>query len=916
MTRHPIIPGQSKSRLNLCSCSARDKDNAMEEEASSMVYGEISELRAIVQLPGAIFFAGIFFWLFSEWALEVFVEHKWSIMNVIRTFAWKGKTSRGLTAFHMFGLTYALACLIAMDVTTSMTVVLGALTLLGLYTKLLEGEEDRSEVSVAKLAKLLEQDTGAMLSLLRETCSLLLDPSLTRRERELWVASITSQVGFLVVYLARIFSFLTQEQIYACLGTQVYVKIWINEKTQLFKKLLFTYASYMRLFLRMSPKVPESSFFDDGLMGDMFTELFVGMTNYGISSEADYIIVEVDLISSEERAQLEEKWKKSEYRPAVSFPANPIDLMARIPKGIGLGQLAVMKTLNKLGGNLIVTRGKHGPEFCVLIPHRDGKTPEINSFLMLKMLYKIELQPEDTSVCVEVELTDVDQDPISFPIAFLAHELRNPLTVIDCIGKEMMESQDKNLREVAQDIKTATEFMFAVLEDAVVWTQTDLGRFELRNVEFDLLDYIEDLRKQWERQLTAMSKDVTLNMDIKPDVPDRIYGDPNRLRHILWNIFANAAKFTRQGTILFTVGCFNGQYLKDGIQLVHKVPSKDEKAVVFQGDFQFKDTGPGMEALNFFKLMQPFTQIEHIGQAKSAMGLGMAIMAKVVRLMDGELIMSSSPGQGLSVQVILPFTDSGLSTAEPSMMKRAREVSESQLASEKKAATTLEVMIVEDNSTMAKVILTRLLQYKNIQVIEARNGKQAVELLAQRMAAGKPCPDLILMDLQMPIMDGYEATMHLRAMRCASYIVILSSLPATIKRVSSIMSFGAIDYCTKPMSDKRLKELLKQFCKGPLEKYVGSTEHISTFLLRFYAEINTSHAKGLCQAQPPPADQAMSPKQVQWIQRFSASNGNQVSLRTVTQLDYGKITSSLLHPWVAKLIRYRRARTHGIPLAV
>eukprot|EP00808_Paulinella_micropora_P007544 g71660.t1 len=609
------------------------------------------------------------------------------------------------------------------------------------------------------------------------------------------------------------------------------VKAWIREKAQLFKGLLFTYASYMRLFLRVSTKVPELSHMDSRLMGDILTEVFVHISNYGIRSEADLILVEVDMISLEERKELLVQSKSARYQPSLDQCLHTMKTESL--KYIGLGELAMIETMEGLGGNLVVTRGDHGPEYYVVIPHHDGKSANINQFLTVKMKCKVEGDTEDTDVdCVEIEPAEPAEDPMSFPVAFVAHELRNPLIVLRSIGIDLAERPAYlNLEKVAADIEAITDFVSVFLDDAVVWTQNELGRIELEHVLFDLREFVEDLENQWKRRLHTMSKDVALNIFVEPDVPKIIPGDPTRLRQILWFLFANASKFTTKGSISLNVRVQKGDSLgKDEVKLIRAAPVKEDevkliraapvptpKQVTFLMEFTSKDAGPTVEAYNFFKTLQPFTEIHNVGQAKTAMGLGMAIVAKLVMHMRGEISMSGPSDQGLSMRVEIPFQE-----AKPTEQQEiALEEIPPELKPEIKTAPLpcrMEVLVVEDNSTSARVMLARLSQYQGIQVIEARNGKQAVAMMAHRMATKKRCPDLIMMDLQMPIMDGYEATKKLCAMKCTSHIVGLRSLPATERRVLDFLSAGAMAYYTKPMSGSKLEEILKRFYKGTLAK--------------------------------------------------------------------------------------------------
>jgi two-component system sensor histidine kinase EvgS len=248
---------------------------------------------------------------------------------------------------------------------------------------------------------------------------------------------------------------------------------------------------------------------------------------------------------------------------------------------------------------------------------------------------------------------------------------------------------------------------------------------EVREAPFQIRDIIDSVSGLF--AVTARNKGVALNCNLASGVPATLVGDEMRVRQVLFNLVGNALKFTERGRVVVDI---------------EALPAMDEGG--HRVRFCVKDTGIGIAQDRLGEIFEPFRQVENsFTRSYQGAGLGLSIVQRLVGLMHGEIAIESSPGEGTSVHVVLPFK-----TPEHAS---SNVVDTSSIG----VGDRLRVLLVEDDPSNRLPIQT-LLEKAGHEVYQAENGRQAYELLAASDI------DCILMDIQMPVMDGIEATRIIR----------------------------------------------------------------------------------------------------------------------------------------------------------
>ena len=361
-------------------------------------------------------------------------------------------------------------------------------------------------------------------------------------------------------------------------------------------------------------------------------------------------------------------------------------------------------------------------------------------------------------------------------LANMSHELRTPLNGI--LGYAQILKRDDTLAQThragIEVIKRSGEHLLTLINDILDLSKIEAGKLEVHPTEFHLPEFLRNIADI--ARIRAEQKGLVCLYETLSPLPDAVHGDERRLRQVLLNLLGNAVKFTEKGGVTFKVG-------------YHEASPEAARL-----RFQVEDTGIGIAPEKLDEIFQPFHQIRGKDAPIEGTGLGLAISRRLVALMDGTLHVKSTPGQGsvFWFELDLPALDVVLTPSS--------EAEQSVVGVEGRARTILVVDDKPENRSM----LTSLLVPLGFDIQEAGDGQEA---LAQAAACQ---PDLILMDLVMPVMDGFEATRRLRQMPALKTIPVIA-LSASVFEYTRQQSIdvGCDDFIPKPVRIDVLLDTLK-----------------------------------------------------------------------------------------------------------
>jgi len=365
-------------------------------------------------------------------------------------------------------------------------------------------------------------------------------------------------------------------------------------------------------------------------------------------------------------------------------------------------------------------------------------------------------------------------------LANMSHEIRTPLNAILGFSELLREQVRESRRQVSyvEGIETSGRGLLSLINDILDLSKIEARHLEIRPEPVNPHLLIDEVRAVFEPQITR--KNLRFSIEVAPTLPPGLIFDGPRVRQILFNLIGNAVKFTSVGDIRVSVGSTP----LDG--------ASSHLVVVFA----VSDTGVGIPAENLEVIFEPFRQLDsHTSRIYSGTGLGLAISRRLAEAMGGRLTVSSEPGRGSTFTLTLSRVSvSPVSVRPPDAADSVANVSE-----RLEGAT---ILVVEDEP-LNRQVLREFLTAKRFTVLEAENGQTALDLLAQTT------PDLILMDMQMPVLSGEEAIAAIHAMPRLAGIPILA-LSGSTDRENHARGAGARGVLRKPVDRDELIRVLSE----------------------------------------------------------------------------------------------------------
>ncbi|HXN49137.1 MAG TPA: ATP-binding protein, partial [Bryobacteraceae bacterium] len=364
-------------------------------------------------------------------------------------------------------------------------------------------------------------------------------------------------------------------------------------------------------------------------------------------------------------------------------------------------------------------------------------------------------------------------------VANMSHEIRTPMNgILGMLSLALRTDSAEDQRACLDDALTSAHSLMDLLNDILDLSRVEAGRMDLEEVPFSLQRILQEAVRNIGPK--AAEKKLAVAIHCQPGLPDWVRGDPMRLRQVLVNLLGNAVKFTAQGEI-----CLSAAAIEAGVE------------------FSVRDSGIGIAPEKLGLIFEPFRQADGSTTRRyGGSGLGLAICAQLVRMMGGRIWVESEPGQGSVFHFTVPFGAA-----------RAGDIPESARPTAESTAPptrALRILLVEDNRINQK-IATRLLEGEGHRVVGAENGKQGVE----RYRGGGF--DLILMDVQMPEMDGWEATHAIREIEAGSgrHIPILAMTAHAMKGDrEKCLEAGMDGYVSKPVVVADLRQAIQEATSG------------------------------------------------------------------------------------------------------
>jgi PAS domain S-box-containing protein len=411
----------------------------------------------------------------------------------------------------------------------------------------------------------------------------------------------------------------------------------------------------------------------------------------------------------------------------------------------------------------------------------------------------------ESELLAEKEAAQADARAKSAFLSSMSHEIRTPMNAILGLTDILIQQQvDDASLENLRAIRFSANNLLSIINDILDFSKIEAGKFSFEKHPFDLFQVLEEINKGI--SVSAQNKNLYYEFRIAPAMPRYLRGDSVRLSQILLNLLGNSVKFTKTGKIIFSVDVFS------------------ESEEVIQLEFRVSDTGIGIPRNQLENIFNSFTQVHRQNRFLSqGTGLGLSITRRLVEMQDGEIRVESEVGKGSVFSFRLTYQKALQKDLLPESDEEDFQCNQFQ---------DMKVLVVEDNK-INQLLARQLLTGWGVQVEVANDGFEAIAKLQRRAF------DLILLDLQMPEIDGFEVARFVRKTiksRASQIPIVALTADAFTETRQLTQTAGMNDFITKPFQQKDLLRVLRKFSSqdyDPRQEESSPVEHAANAAIDF-----------------------------------------------------------------------------------